>query len=131
MNFRKMLPLAMGAYVIPFAITAAASLALGAGSVASGIVGIVSTIVILVLFVLLYFKTARPSAKEGFFFGVAVAVIGIIIDTAITLATDPTKSAGNTTNPAFWVAVLMVIVIPILVGFSAGRKRTKQKKQIH
>ncbi|MBI4020366.1 MAG: hypothetical protein HY367_03465 [Candidatus Aenigmarchaeota archaeon] len=83
-------------------------------------VAVPTTIIILVLLTLYYFKHAKANAKEGLFFGVVLAIVGIIIDTALMLALS--KPPGLL-NPAFYGALLMVIVIPVIIGWLKGRKK--------
>ncbi len=121
MNLKNALWMSALVYVLSFIITWITVLAGGAGIVV-GVIAILSTVIILVIFELLYFKAVKPDVREGFLFGIAAAVVGIIIDTAITVATNPAEPLANLANPLLWSAILMIIGISIIVGFLKGRK---------
>ncbi|GEM_PF-4651963 len=122
MDYKRAVAFGVAIYLIPFIVTFLATLAYPS---AMPLIAIASTLIILVAFTLIYFRRVKPGAKEGLLFGAAAAIIGIIIDTAITAALDTTKPLGNLTNPMFWSAVAVIIIVPVIAGLAKGRKSRK------
>ena len=128
MDVKKALLLGALAYAIPFVVTNSAALLFSIQSSAIyATTAIIITIAILVLLTLQYFKGVQPSLKEGLLFGFTAGIIGIVIDTAIKIASfySGYSSSGpfeNLTNPAFYGAVIMVIILAAVVGFIKSRQ---------
>ena len=94
------------------------------------IIGIVTSIILSGLFSLLYFKGERVkrSAKEGFYFGLALITVGFILDVIIFSITYITTDAqmdifSYYANPFFWIALILVICTATIAG-AIMRKKT-------
>src|SRR3989344_4139637 len=84
------------------------------------VINIVITIIIAVLFTLLYFKKVKASGREGLYFGITLVILGTILDAIIfSIAATAGQSislAEYYSNPLFWLALFLFIVTTILVG---------------
>ncbi|MBI2449082.1 hypothetical protein HYV49_02175 [Candidatus Pacearchaeota archaeon] len=93
-------------------------------------ISIILTIIIAVFFTLLYFKGKRikPNAKEGFYFGLILIIVGTILDIIIfslsSLATGTQQSLIEYySNPFFWIALILLLATTTIVGVLRGRKK--------
>jgi len=130
-NLKRAVILGAAVYIISFALNELVALAVSDSpekpSITIGVSGIVITLIVLVLCTKIYLKTIKPSAREGFLFGITTAIAGIILDTIITLIADVTKPLGNLDNIFFWAANGFVIIVPIIVASLAAKKQKKQE----
>ena len=126
MNLKKALVLGAVVYITAFILNLLVSLALINGrdtQIILGISGATITFILLIICTKTYFKSVQASFKEGLIFGLINAVIGVIIDTIITLLIDASKSFGNLNNPLFWAANLAIISISSFIGWYKKRKQ--------
>src|SRR3989338_5012842 len=88
-NFKRALGIALVLYVAMFVVGIIAGIVAGVdmSSITNApdwfwYVGMVSTVVLMCLFAMWYFKTpsVKPSAKSGLFFGLTAVVVSIILD---------------------------------------------------
>jgi hypothetical protein len=94
------------------------------------IIGIIISVILAALFTLLYFKDRKisPSAKEGFYFGLTLVIIGSVLD-VIIFSIGSIAGGGNEmdilgyySNPLFWVALVLFIVTTTTVGYFKSKK---------
>ena len=92
-------------------------------------ISILLTIIIVALFTLFYFKgkNIKPSAKEGFYFGLVLIILGTILDVIIfslsSLATGTQQSLIEYySNPLFWITLILLLATTTIVGAVKRRK---------
>lgn len=92
---------------------------------------ILVSVIVAGVFTLWYFgfkkKVIKPSLKEGALFGVILVIVGFILDLIIFGVTSLlTNSQINLidyySNPVFWVALALFVIVPAVVGWIKGRK---------
>jgi membrane protease YdiL (CAAX protease family) len=93
------------------------------------IFSIIATIIVTIFFSFWYFKDkkTKPSAREGFKFGLTLILIGSFLDMLIIIPylfvsgsnTDPIIYYSN---PLFWLSLLILVATTTIIGW------TKQKK---
>ena len=81
------------------------------------------------LFSLFYFKDKKikPSAKEGFLFGLVLVAVGFILDViifGISNAFTETQQdlIAYYSDPLFWVALILFVAVTTIVGALKKRK---------
>ena len=94
------------------------------------VIGIAISVILAICFTSVYFKDkhTKPSAKEGFYFGLVLMIVGFILDFIIFLILSLTSSSGTDvfsyySSPMFWLAALLVLATATLVGSIKGKKR--------
>ena len=92
-------------------------------------VNILVTVILAVLFTMFYFKDkkVKRNAKEGFYFGLVLILVGFILDIVIfslgSLASESSLDLLDYySNPIFWLSLVLIIVTATVVGAIKGRK---------
>ena len=94
------------------------------------IIGIITSIVLAGLFTLVYFKDKgiKPSAKEGFYFGLVLIIVGFVLDVLIfsvsSLAADSEIDIfAYYSSQMFWTALVLLVAATTIIGAIKGRKK--------
>ncbi|MEK6844064.1 MAG: hypothetical protein AABX83_01415 [Nanoarchaeota archaeon] len=94
------------------------------------VIGIIISIVLAGLFTLVYFrdKKIKASAKEGFYFGLVLIIIGFIMDIIIfsigAAAGSEMDILAYYSNSMFWIALVLFVATTTIVG-AIKRKKSK------
>jgi len=135
MDFKRALWVGIVTYIVSFLIGMGVILAMGfqpsqITEIPSIVlyINIAITIVLAVVFTLLYFrgKGIAPGVKEGFFFGIVLVIIGFILDAIIFSASSQITGTQQNiimyySNPIFWTALLLFLATAAIVGAVKGR----------
>ncbi len=115
--------------IIPFLITGADPTQMSDPPTSFFVIGIIISIILSIIFSLVYFKGKKihPSAKEGFYFGLTIIVVGFVLDAIIfflsSLAVESEMDIlSYYSNPLFWVALVLVIATTTIIGAMKGKK---------
>ena len=94
------------------------------------VIGVAISVILAICFTSVYFKDkhTKPSAKQGFYFGLVLLIVGFIFDIIIFILSFLASGSGMEifsyyANPVFWLAALLVLVAATLVGSIKGKKR--------
>lgn len=135
MNFKRAIWIALLTYILSLAlgliVTTAMGVSLAPGTELSSafiIVNIVITIIISAIFSILYFKKVKPNAKEGFYLGITVIIVGAILDLLFFFSysafTGVRLSIGEYFgNALFWASIVLFLITTTLVGYIKGKRR--------
>ncbi|MBI2451863.1 hypothetical protein HYV50_02160 [Candidatus Pacearchaeota archaeon] len=93
------------------------------------LINIIITIIVVALFTLFYLKDKKinQNAKEGFFFGLVLIILGFIFDVIIfSISAAATNTQKNIieyySNPLFWLALILFLATTTIVGAIKGKR---------
>jgi hypothetical protein len=140
MNFKRAVWISLVTYIVSFIIGGIVAFMFQVDPQATTlpiplyIAMVVMTVIIAILFTLLYFKDRKikPSAKEGFMFGIVLVFTGFILDVLIfsisSLVADLSQDIIEYYSSAlFWIAIMVLLITTTLVGMYKQRKSPKKR----
>ena len=143
MNLKRAIWVGILIYVVSFILRIIVTIILGLGIInleinptqteISNIYFFIYILIILIittLFTLYYFKDRKikPSAKEGFFFGVILIILGFILDiinfSILAAVSDSNQSTiSHYSNPLFWLELVLFLVVTTVIGAIKQKKK--------
>ena len=95
------------------------------------VLALTTTLALLLLFSLWYFKKCEANLKEGMFLGIVVAVSGSIIDTIVQFLSflirgTPKNVFENFGDIFFWCLLGILVIISAVVGWVVGIFKVKK-----
>lgn len=135
MKLKRAILIAIATYALSFIIGLIPMLLMGVNTMEMSefpanffIIGMVISVALAVAFSLVYFrdKRIRRNAKEGFYFGIVLAITGFALDGILfligSLSGSPMDLLAYYANPLFWLTLLLVIITTTIVGKVKGGK---------